>query len=93
MRMSTPTNVTVNLRTPGRAAQRLEVAARVIMLAYTALMAWQVAKVVCPPLAVHERLLIERMQRRFAKPRELSRQEADEFIADVTSFVRKHEEE
>lgn len=66
--MPTPTEVTVNIRPQNRIAERLEIAARVIMLAYTAFTAWQVAKAICPPLAVHEQLLIARVRRQFAKP-------------------------
>lgn len=91
--MPSPTNVTVCLRTPNKVAERLEIAARVIMLAYTALMAWQVAKAICPPLAVHEQVLIARVRQRLPqKPRPVAKREADEFVAEVTRFVREHEE-
>lgn len=67
--MSTPTSVTVNLRPQNTTAQRLEIAARAIMLIYTAFTAWQVAKAICPPLAVHEQLFIARVRQKMAKPR------------------------
>lgn len=92
--MPTPTEVTVNIRPPNRTAERLEIAARVILLAYTAFTAWQVAKVICPPLAVHEQIIAERIRRRFAgrRPRTVTGRQADEFVAEVTQYVRQHEE-
>ena len=91
--MYTPTNVTVHVTPQNRVAQRLEIAARVIMLVYTAFTAWQVAKAICPPLAVREQIVMERVRRKLAsnRPRQVTRQQADEFVAEVTRFVREHE--
>lgn len=88
--MPTPTDVTVNVIPQSRAAQRLDIAAKTIMLVYTAFTAWQVAKALCPPLAVHEQVLVARVRAKLpAKPRPVTRREADEFIAEVTQFVRE----
>ena len=83
-------NVTISPPTP--ALQRVKLVQALILTAYTAFMAWQVAKTVCPQLAVREQLLIARIRQYLPhRPRPASQREGDDFVAEVMRYAREQE--
>jgi hypothetical protein len=83
-------NVTVRPLSPG--AQRAELVSKVIMAAYSLFVAWQMAKVICPPLAVQEKIAVAWLQKHLPhRPRKVSQREADDLVADVTKYAREQE--
>ncbi len=86
-------DITVNVTPRGKASARVDMAIKIVTLVYTAFMAWEVAKAICPPLAFHERMAIDVLKDCFGrnKRQTVSRREADEFVAEVTQYVRGNE--
>jgi hypothetical protein len=62
--------------------------------AYTVITAWEVAKMICPPLIVHEMVLIAKLKRLFpAKPSvNPSHSDIEAIISETTAYVRELED-
>jgi len=83
--------ITINVKQPDPLAAKLDLAKSAIMFVYSAFMAWQMAKMVCPGLEVHEKILVEKISRKFRKPGEPTQRDIDEFVAEVTQYVRSQD--
>jgi hypothetical protein len=46
-----------------------DIALKVVTLVYTAIVAWETLKIICPPLKVHEDIALARIRQWWAAPR------------------------
>lgn len=73
-------------------ARRIQLFHLLFTLCFDAFMAWQIAKAICPPLAVQEQMAIDKVKRIFKKRQpHITQGQVIDFIAEVTKFVRDQE--
>lgn len=68
--------------------ETLEMIAKLVNILYLGMMAWQVAKMVMPQLEVEEKIFIAKLQKKFGKKKEPTDDMAEEFVSQVTRYVR-----
>lgn len=78
---------------PRTASEKLDVVIKVLNLVYAAVMGYQVLKIVLPEVAVYEKIVIAKLQKKFGKREKLTDEQVLDFVAEVTQYVREHEDE
>jgi hypothetical protein len=66
----------------------LDIALKVTTVVYTAVVAWQTLKILCPPLAVEEQIILERIRRKLAGPPRKDVQVPHDALRDLYDSTR-----